>query len=156
MTERCGARTRDGGRCRSHRMRGGRRCRMHGGSSPQARRSAQARLTFLVDPALCALERAVRSHDYPASLVAARDILTRAGVSAGVYGEDEVHRLLRAYTQVVMAHVLDPHTRLAIAADLRRLTGDLGGEDDDDGGGGGNGLVVVNNHPVGEVLEGRR
>lgn len=43
---RCGARcrTRDGAPCRAWAVRGGRRCRMHGGASPQAERAARTRL----------------------------------------------------------------------------------------------------------------
>lgn len=40
---RCTARTRSGGRCRSYAVEGMRVCRMHGGSSPQARRAAERR-----------------------------------------------------------------------------------------------------------------
>lgn len=41
---RCGARRRDGEPCANYPMRGQARCRMHGGSSPQARRAAARRL----------------------------------------------------------------------------------------------------------------
>jgi hypothetical protein len=40
----CGARTRSGGTCRNPVMRGGKRCRMHGGSSPQAKKAAARRV----------------------------------------------------------------------------------------------------------------
>jgi hypothetical protein len=43
---RCDATCRDGHTCQSWRMRGQRRCRMHGGSSPQARRNAKQRLAL--------------------------------------------------------------------------------------------------------------
>lgn len=44
MTTRCGAKTRSGGRCAGRPVTGAARCRMHGGSSPQARRAAQLRV----------------------------------------------------------------------------------------------------------------
>jgi hypothetical protein len=39
----CGARRRDGGACTNPPMNGGERCRMHGGSSPQAKAAAERR-----------------------------------------------------------------------------------------------------------------
>ncbi|MDX3578664.1 HGGxSTG domain-containing protein [Streptomyces sp. FL07-04A] len=39
----CGARRRDGGSCTNPPMNGGERCRMHGGSSPQAKAAAERR-----------------------------------------------------------------------------------------------------------------
>lgn len=44
---RCGRRRRDGKPCRGWAMTGSLTCRMHGGSSPQARRAAQVRLAEL-------------------------------------------------------------------------------------------------------------
>ncbi|WP_286690023.1 MULTISPECIES: HGGxSTG domain-containing protein [unclassified Aeromicrobium] len=41
---RCEAKTRSGSQCGSWAMRGQRRCRMHGGSSPQARKAGERRL----------------------------------------------------------------------------------------------------------------
>jgi hypothetical protein len=43
LHRRCDAPCKDGHACRSWRMRYQRRCRMHGGSSPQARRKAKQR-----------------------------------------------------------------------------------------------------------------
>lgn len=53
----CGARTRDGGSCRAPAMDGQRRCRGHGGASPQARKAARLRLADLQDPAIATLAR---------------------------------------------------------------------------------------------------
>lgn len=47
----CGAKGRQNGKpCASRAMRGAARCRMHGGSSPQARAKAADRLADLIDP----------------------------------------------------------------------------------------------------------
>lgn len=43
MTITCGARCRDGTACSNPPMRGGERCRMHGGASPRARAAAERR-----------------------------------------------------------------------------------------------------------------
>ena len=55
MIAQCGAKTRSGGSCRQPAMQGSPRCRMHGGSSPQARKRAQLRLAER--QALAVLER---------------------------------------------------------------------------------------------------
>lgn len=44
MTQLCGAKTRAGGTCRKQVIRGGQRCPVHGGASPQARDAAARRL----------------------------------------------------------------------------------------------------------------
>jgi hypothetical protein len=61
-------------------MRGQNVCKMHGGKSPQALRSAQERLAALVDPALSALSRLVDQADSEVvQLAAIKDVLDRAG-----------------------------------------------------------------------------
>lgn len=53
----CLADTRGGGACRAPAMDGQKRCRLHGGSSPQARKAARLRLADLQDPAIATLAR---------------------------------------------------------------------------------------------------
>lgn len=80
MSRRCSARAKaTGARCRRAPIAGGPVCRVHGGAAPQVKRAAEDRLRELIDPALAAMGRALRSHDIRAAVVAARDILTRCG-----------------------------------------------------------------------------
>ncbi len=78
----CGAKTREAASCRAPAMAGQARCRMHGGSLPQAKRAARLRLAELVDPAIATLGRemvkAERSADRQR---AANSILDRAGIA---------------------------------------------------------------------------
>lgn len=61
-------------------MRGQTVCKMHGGKSPQALRSAAERLAALVDPALSALGELVKVAETDAvRLAAIKDVLDRAG-----------------------------------------------------------------------------
>jgi hypothetical protein len=56
--------------------------RNHGGSAPQVKRRAEERLAALVDPAIAALSKLVRSKvSTTVKLNAARDILDRNGFS---------------------------------------------------------------------------
>jgi hypothetical protein len=56
-------------------------CRNHGGSAPQVKRRAKERLAALVDPAIAALSKLVRSKgSTTVKLNAARDILDRNGI----------------------------------------------------------------------------
>lgn len=77
----CGARTRSGDPCRSPAMTGQRRCRMHGGAAPQAKRKAALRLATLVDPAISTLASVMQSKSAKDAdrLRAAEAILDRAG-----------------------------------------------------------------------------
>lgn len=43
-TPRCGAKTRNGGHCRSYPVQGGKRCRLHGGLTPSAKAAADANI----------------------------------------------------------------------------------------------------------------
>jgi hypothetical protein len=74
---RCTAKARSGIRCRRSPIPGGAVCAMHGGKAPQVQRTAQQRLAALIDPALDAMERALRSRNMRAVVAAARDILDR-------------------------------------------------------------------------------
>ena len=66
--------------CRGPAMTGQKVCKAHGGSSPQAKRSARLRLAGLVDPAIATLAKemtgAEKSND---RLAAANSVLDRAG-----------------------------------------------------------------------------
>ncbi|HXB56599.1 MAG TPA: HGGxSTG domain-containing protein [Vicinamibacteria bacterium] len=86
----CRATNRAGQRCGRPPMLGGFVCRLHGGASPQAIRSARERLRAMVDPALDALLRIIeaphglcplcqRSDDMSAVTKAAIAVLDRAG-----------------------------------------------------------------------------
>lgn len=60
----CGAKLRGKDeRCRKAPMAGGLRCRLHGGASPQAKRTARQRLDALREPAIVELGRILRSPD---------------------------------------------------------------------------------------------
>lgn len=52
LVDRCGAKTRDGLTCQNRPMLGTNRCRMHGGSSPQAQAKAAERIALARDLAL--------------------------------------------------------------------------------------------------------
>lgn len=78
----CRARARSGLRCRRRPIKGGVVCHKHGGGAPQVKQSAAARIAALVDPALDALTRALRSQDLGAAVRAAKDLLDRAGLQA--------------------------------------------------------------------------
>jgi hypothetical protein len=76
----CGRRTRSGGTCTQWAMRGQTVCKMHGGKSPQALRTAAERLAALVDPALAELGKLVEDAENDAiKLAAIKDVLDRAG-----------------------------------------------------------------------------
>lgn len=79
----CHATTREGEPCKSPCVTGMKVCRMHGGSSPQARNRAKLRLAELVDPAIGTLARVMTNQDGNATpsdrLRAANSILDRAG-----------------------------------------------------------------------------
>ena len=103
---------RSGARCRNRPRLGATVCRMHGGSAPQVRRTAELRLASMVDPALDSLAKilgAERSIGYDdkgrpfvigpadADLIrAAEAVLDRAGYPrrTGVDLEDSTDRLL--------------------------------------------------------------
>ncbi len=78
----CTATTRAGNPCRSPAILGGMVCRMHGGSSPQAKAAAhEVKLNELVGPAMMLLRDLIRDEDAPPAvrLTAARDVLDRTG-----------------------------------------------------------------------------
>lgn len=55
----CGAKTRSGAPCPTPPIKGGTRCRMHGGAAPQVKRKAQMKMMELREPALAQLVRIV-------------------------------------------------------------------------------------------------
>lgn len=68
--------------CRQPAILRGTVCKMHGGSAPQIRAAAQARLLAMVDPALGKLAKLIQSKADPVALGAVKDILDRAGLKA--------------------------------------------------------------------------
>ncbi len=80
-SRRCNARHSDGSgkRCKKAAMMGQRVCRAHGGASPQAMRSARERLNALVEPAIEALAKALKSGDVNAIIRASVVVLDRCG-----------------------------------------------------------------------------
>lgn len=76
----CTAHTSSGEQCRAPAMNGQRVCRIHGGSTPQARASAKLRILAQVDPALEKLAYEMEHAEKSADRIRAADsILDRAG-----------------------------------------------------------------------------
>lgn len=75
----CTANKARGGKCKADAIKGGTVCRMHGGSAPQVKLAAQARLMAMVDPALGKLAKLIQSKSDPVALGAVKDILDRTG-----------------------------------------------------------------------------
>lgn len=72
---------RSGELCRAPAMAGQRVCRVHGGSTPQAKQAAKLRLASLVNPAIGTLAREMTRADRSADRQrAANSILDRAGI----------------------------------------------------------------------------
>ena len=71
----------NGAPCGASPIKGGTVCRVHGGSAPQVREAARFRILELVNPALAALSRALKTKGKPdaTTIAAAKDILDRAG-----------------------------------------------------------------------------
>jgi hypothetical protein len=87
-SRRCTAKAhRTGERCKAPAMLGQTKCRVHGGASPQARKTAKERLLELADPALAALSKIVRDEeaDDAVRLRASLGILDRIGLGPGVH-----------------------------------------------------------------------
>lgn len=72
---------RTGKPCGKDAIKGGSVCRMHGGSAPQVRASAEARLRALVDPAIGVLEYAMKQKTKQLKVASsvAMDVLDRNG-----------------------------------------------------------------------------
>lgn len=92
VSRRCTATNRQGERCGKYAIPGGFVCAMHGGNKPTTRQAAQRRLLAMIEPALDALLRALRSAPPcphcgrsdsdrdPATIRAAQLVLDRAGL----------------------------------------------------------------------------
>lgn len=77
----CSAHSKQSGKqCGRDAIKGGRVCHVHGGSAPQVRAAAQARLLALVDPALAELSNLLKAKQESARLGAVKDVLDRAGL----------------------------------------------------------------------------
>lgn len=82
----CGARARDGSPCKNAPVLGAKVCRMHGGSAPQVKEKAAARLREGVMPMLATLYRLANDDSVPPAvqLAAVRDWLDRSGIKEAI------------------------------------------------------------------------
>jgi hypothetical protein len=82
----CNAKSsRSGKRCRAPAIRGGSVCQAHGGSAPQVRHAAAARVAHLVDSAITGLEKALKSKNEAIALRAVQDILDRNNMKGDAF-----------------------------------------------------------------------
>ncbi|MEV6621019.1 HGGxSTG domain-containing protein [Amycolatopsis sp. NPDC051106] len=88
----CSARRTNGNPCKNAPINGANVCRMHGGSAPQVKAKAKARLEMAADRMAKELLRMAGADDMPPAtkLAAIRDALDRAGLNAGVSVEVEL------------------------------------------------------------------
>jgi hypothetical protein len=118
---RCGARTKSGKPCPTPPIKGGTRCRMHGGAAPQVKKAARERLMELREPALVALGKVLRDPkaDDATKVRAAVAILDRTGLGPNVKVEVEQ---LKPW-QVLMATALGgaPGVELPEGVDLEAI-----------------------------------
>ncbi len=103
----CGRKTRGGsGTCHNPPMRGQTVCRMHGGTSPQAKLKAEQRLALMVDPVLTELYRiALAGETDGVRLAAGKDLLDRAGLkpTERVQADQELTiRILREEQPIIL------------------------------------------------------
>lgn len=102
---RCGAKKRDGTPCRKFPMLGGRRCRLHGGASPQAVAKARERILGAADLAAQRLIEFMNDKrvPWPVRLSAARDLLDRAGLNA----KTEVSIEVQPWAEIIEKIIVD-------------------------------------------------
>lgn len=137
----CGARTRSGGTCNAFVVTGATRCRMHGGSSPQARAKAKTRL--VEDDARAALAREglvpigdpILELGKLANEVSAMKSALAARVNAldsptftDAFGSEQVHAEVKLYTDALdrCIKILDLLGRHDLDARLVRVQEDNG------------------------------
>jgi hypothetical protein len=84
MKVRCTARRTNGDPCKNAPLAGMKVCRVHGGSSPQAKSKAAERIAAAADPAAAKIIELMQNPKVPyrVQLTAARDLLDRAGLKA--------------------------------------------------------------------------
>lgn len=135
MRRRCTARSKQSGdRCRQAPIVGGTVCRFHGGAAPQVQASARERIAALVDPAIDALQRALKHRDIGAAVRAARDLLDRAGYAAA-----RAIELRGATLEDIIAGSYQPAEGSAAFADVCRAPAPESSAAAQDPGGGGDG-----------------
>lgn len=94
-------------------MRGQRVCRMHGGSSPQAKLKADQRLALMVDPVLSEMFRiALDGESDGVRLAAGRDLLDRAGLKPAVQLQTDQEITIRVVTEDQPITVVEHHYEL--------------------------------------------
>ena len=90
----CTAKKSNGDKCKAPAMKGQLVCRVHGGSSPQAKEKAKERLLEAVDPMIAELVRlakeAKRESDRIRAIQLALDYAGLKGLSAAGFSEDEI------------------------------------------------------------------
>jgi len=82
----CKAHTSSGKPCKAPAIKGGVVCKVHGGAAPQVREAARLRLAMMIEPALGALAKSLKSKSERIRLDAARDVLDRNSLK----GKDEI------------------------------------------------------------------
>jgi len=115
--QKCGRRTRTGGKCTQWVMRGQTVCKMHGGKSPQALASAEERMKALVHPALSRLQQLINHADADGvSLNAIKYVLDYAGFKATEKVTTDGRQVIEVeYVGRAPATVFDvPHNGIAL------------------------------------------
>lgn len=119
---------RSGRRCRRWAMDGQQTCQVHGGASPQAKRSARERLLEAADPAAARLVRAIEDADPKVAITACRLVLDRAGhgptstLELAALDREQAERIAAVIGGALQRLGLDGRDaaiRAAVAAELR-------------------------------------
>lgn len=121
VVRKCHATNRSGGRCGHAAIPGGNVCRFHGGASPQVIDAARRRLAELVLPSIEALYDVMKDSpkDRKAIVMAAREVLSRAGYPAATKLEVEEHdlRIVEEHAQAFARAIDRTFDRLGIPKD---------------------------------------